>query len=132
MHRTPVLAAALAGALAIGPGTAARAAEPVVPPAAADAAPIVLAAGPAAAQALAANAPDHDDPADHAWSESAVAAVTLTGSGATSTSGGVSISGSTVTVTAAGTYRFTGRKSRMWPNLPCSRCSTPLAFGGSG
>jgi hypothetical protein len=103
MHRSPVLTAALAGALAgtvaLGPG-AARAAEPVI-----------LAAGPAAAQALAANAPDHDDPADHVWSEAAVAAVTLTGSGATSTSSGVSISGSTVTVTAAGTYRFTGSLS---------------------
>ncbi|MEU8229807.1 carbohydrate-binding domain-containing protein [Actinoplanes sp. NPDC048967] len=97
MHRSPVLTAALAGALALAPGAAARAADPVV-----------LAAGPAAAQALAANAPDHDDPADHVWSESAVAAVTLTGSGATSTSSGVSISGSTVTVTAAGTYRFAG------------------------
>jgi len=101
MHRSPVLtAAALAGALVIGPGATARAADP-----------ILLAAGPAAAQALAANAADHDDPADHVWSESAVAAVTLTGSGATSTSSGVSISGSTVTVTAAGTYRFTGSLS---------------------
>ena len=35
-------------------------------------------------------------------------AVTLTGSGATTTSTGVTVSGSTVTVTAAGTYRFTG------------------------
>jgi hypothetical protein len=92
MHRSPALtAAALAGILTLGVPAPARAA-----------------AGPAAAQALAANAPDHDEPADHVWSESAVAAVTLTGSGATSTAPGVLISGSTVTVTAAGTYRFTG------------------------
>ena len=139
MHRSPVLTAALAGALVIGIGTgaalaaggtaqaaqAAQAAEPAAQaelaaqaepasqaePAIVAAEPVVLAAGPAAAQALAANAPDHDDPADHVWSESAVAAVTLTGSGATSTSSAVSISGSTVTVTAAGTYRFTGSLS---------------------
>jgi hypothetical protein len=102
MHRSPrpvILTATLVTALATAPGTA-RAAEPVV-----------LAAGPAAAQALAANAPDHDDPADHTWSEASVAAVTLTGTGATSSSAGVAISGSTVTVTAAGTYRFTGSLS---------------------
>lgn len=70
--------------------------------------PQILAAGPAAAAALAANLADHDDAADHVWNESDVQAVTLTGSGATSTATGVTISGSTVTITSAGTYRFTG------------------------
>ncbi|GID94968.1 hypothetical protein Adi01nite_43800 [Amorphoplanes digitatis] len=98
MHRSPLLIAAVAGTLAVAPA----------PCRAAPAAEQALAAGPAAAQALAANAPDHDEPADHTWSEQSVAAVTLTGSGATSSASGVSISGSTVTVTAAGTYRFTG------------------------
>ncbi|MBM2613976.1 carbohydrate-binding domain-containing protein [Actinoplanes sp. LDG1-06] len=66
------------------------------------------AAGPAAAAALAANQADHDSAADHTWNESDVAAVTLTGSGATTTSPNVSVSGSTVTVNAAGTYRLSG------------------------
>jgi hypothetical protein len=70
--------------------------------------PQILAAGPAAAAALAADLADHDDAADHVWNVADVRAVTLTGSGATSTATGVSISGSTVTLTAAGTYRFTG------------------------
>jgi hypothetical protein len=67
-----------------------------------------LAAGPAAAAALAANVADHDDAADYVWNEADVRAITLTGSGATSSAAGVTISGSTVTITQAGTYRATG------------------------
>ncbi|GAA2701739.1 carbohydrate-binding domain-containing protein [Actinoplanes palleronii] len=66
------------------------------------------AAGTAAATALAANQASHDSAADRVWNEADVAAVTLTGSSATTTSSGVTVSGSTVTVTAAGTYRFSG------------------------
>jgi hypothetical protein len=68
----------------------------------------VLAAGPAAGQAMAANAAHHDSAADHAWNSADVRAVQLTGNGATTTATGVTVSGSTVTVTAAGTYQFTG------------------------
>ncbi|GLY07021.1 MULTISPECIES: carbohydrate-binding domain-containing protein [Actinoplanes] len=92
MRRLPHLAAVSAAALAVL----------VVPAAPA------LAAGPAAAAALAANVADHDVAADHTWSESDVAAVTLTGTSATTTSSNVTVSGSTVTVNAAGTYRFAG------------------------
>ncbi|MBW6436109.1 carbohydrate-binding domain-containing protein [Actinoplanes hulinensis] len=67
-----------------------------------------FAAGPAAAAALAANQASHLSAADLTWTESDVAAVTLTGTSATTTSSNVTVSGSTVTVTAAGTYRFTG------------------------
>ncbi|GIJ46014.1 hypothetical protein Val02_29000 [Virgisporangium aliadipatigenens] len=72
----------------------------------ADAQPLV--AGPAAAAALAANQPSHDSTADHSWNSADVHAVTLTGSGASTTAPGVTVSGSTVTVTQAGTYRFSG------------------------
>jgi hypothetical protein len=68
----------------------------------------VLAAGDAAAAAIAANAPDHDDPADHSWSSADVAAITLNGSSATSASPDVSVSGGVVTITGAGTYQLTG------------------------
>lgn len=67
-----------------------------------------LAAGDAAAAAIAANAADHDDPADHTWDPADVVPITLSGSTATSAGPGVSISGGTVTVTAAGTYQLTG------------------------
>ncbi|GAA1605017.1 carbohydrate-binding domain-containing protein [Actinoplanes couchii] len=67
-----------------------------------------LAAGPAAAAAIAANQATHLQAADLTWNESEVAAVTLTGTSATTTSSNVTVSGSTVTVTAAGTYRFSG------------------------
>lgn len=119
MYRSPVsiaLTSALAAVLASAPASA-RAAAPVALAAGSAAAQTPatrsvtaqpLAAGPAAAQALAADLADHDEPADHSWNESDVAAVTLTGTGATTTSSGVTVSGSTVTVTAAGTYRFTG------------------------
>jgi hypothetical protein len=68
----------------------------------------VLAAGPAAAQAMAANAADHDDPADHSWNASDVVAVTLNGTSASGSGTGLSISGSNITISAAGTYQFTG------------------------
>ncbi|MEV4274902.1 carbohydrate-binding domain-containing protein [Actinoplanes xinjiangensis] len=67
-----------------------------------------LAAGPAGAAALAANQAGHLSAADLTWNEADVAAVTLTGSSATTTSPNVTVSGSTVTVHAAGTYRFSG------------------------
>lgn len=67
-----------------------------------------LAAGDAAAAAIAANAADHDDPADHSWNPADVAPITLTGSTATSTSPNVRISGGVVTITGAGTYQLTG------------------------
>lgn len=70
--------------------------------------PVILAAGPAAAQTLAANAAHHDSAADHSWNSTDVATVTLTGSGATTTSSKVMVSGAVVTVTGAGTYQFTG------------------------
>jgi hypothetical protein len=69
---------------------------------------VPLAAGPAAAAALAANQAHHDSAADHAWNEADVAAVSLTGSSATTTSPNVTVAGGTVTVNAAGTYRFSG------------------------
>ncbi|WP_033342468.1 carbohydrate-binding domain-containing protein [Catenuloplanes japonicus] len=81
---------------------------PTASAASVDAAPQVLAAGPAAATALAANQAHHDSAADHAWNESDVAAVSLTGASATTTSPNVTVSGGTVTVNAAGTYRFSG------------------------
>lgn len=62
----------------------------------------------AAAAAIAANAADHDDPADHSWNSADVAPITLTGSSATSTSPDVRISGGVVTITGAGTYQLTG------------------------
>ncbi|GGM03602.1 MULTISPECIES: carbohydrate-binding domain-containing protein [Micromonospora] len=68
----------------------------------------LLAAGPAAAQAMAANQADHDDPADHNWNSGSVVPVTLTGGSATSAGPGISVSGAVVTVTTAGTYQFTG------------------------
>ncbi|GFJ93836.1 carbohydrate-binding domain-containing protein [Phytohabitans rumicis] len=68
----------------------------------------VLAAGDAAAAAIAANAADHDDPADHSWNSADVAAITLTGSSATSASSDVSVSGGVVTITGAGTYQLSG------------------------
>ncbi|GAA4445704.1 carbohydrate-binding domain-containing protein [Phytohabitans houttuyneae] len=67
-----------------------------------------LAAGDAAAAAVAANAADHDDPADHSWNTADVVPITLSGSTASSTSPDVSISGGSVTVTGAGTYQLTG------------------------
>lgn len=67
-----------------------------------------LAAGDAAAAAIAANAPDHDDPADHTWNSGDVAPITLSGSTATSPSPDVQINGGVVTITGAGTYQLTG------------------------
>ncbi|MBB2940709.1 hypothetical protein FB565_000413 [Actinoplanes lutulentus] len=67
-----------------------------------------FAAGPAAAAALAANQASHLDAADLVWNTSDEAAVTLTGTSATTSSPNVTVSGSTVTVNAAGTYRFSG------------------------
>jgi hypothetical protein len=55
------------------------------------------------------NAPDHDEPADHEWSESDVVAITLLGGTATSTGDAVSVDGGIVTIGAAGTYRLSGR-----------------------
>lgn len=68
----------------------------------------LLAAGDAAAAAIAANAADHDDPADHSWNSADVAPITLTGATATSTSPDVSISGGVVTIRGSGTYQLTG------------------------
>lgn len=67
-----------------------------------------LAAGDAAAAAIAANAPHHDDPADHTWNPADVAPITLNGSSATSPSPDVRISGGVVTITGAGTYQLSG------------------------
>ncbi|GIE27020.1 hypothetical protein Ait01nite_000650 [Actinoplanes italicus] len=67
-----------------------------------------VAAGPAAAAALAANQASHHSSADLTWNEPDVAAVTLTGTGATTSNPNVTVAGSTVTVNAAGTYRFSG------------------------
>jgi hypothetical protein len=68
----------------------------------------LLALGEAAAAAIAANAADHDDPADHTWNAADVAPITLNGSSASSSSADVSITGGTVTITGAGTYQLTG------------------------
>lgn len=70
-----------------------------------------LAAGDAAAAAIAANAADHDDPADHTWNSGDVAPITLTGSSATSTSPNVRVNGGVVTITGAGTYQLSGSLS---------------------
>jgi len=105
MHRSPyrvLLPVALTAALGVWAGTANAAAPEDTDSVS------TLAAGPAAAAALAANQADHDDAADHTWNEADVAAITLTGTGATETSPNVTVSGSTVTVGAAGTYRFSG------------------------
>ncbi|NNJ62798.1 MAG: carbohydrate-binding domain-containing protein [Dactylosporangium sp.] len=59
-------------------------------------------------QVMAANATDHDDPADYVWNAADVVPITLNGSGATSGGSGVSISGSVVTIASAGTYQLTG------------------------
>ncbi|GAB7052973.1 carbohydrate-binding domain-containing protein [Catenuloplanes indicus] len=102
------LAIGTAAALGLLATVAQPAAHAAVVPATAAAGAAVLAAGPAAAAALAANQPHHDSAADHTWTEADVAAVSLTGSGATTTSPNVTVSGQTITVTAAGTYRFSG------------------------
>jgi hypothetical protein len=68
----------------------------------------LLAAGDAAAAAIAANAADHDDPADHSWNSADVATITLTGASATSSSPDVAVSGGVVTITGAGTYQLSG------------------------
>ncbi|GIM95781.1 carbohydrate-binding domain-containing protein [Paractinoplanes toevensis] len=105
MSRTPLRRRAVAPAVLTATALAIWAGGSAI----AGAAPVTtLAAGPAAAAALAANQASHDSTADHTWNESDVATVTLTGTGATSTSSNVTVSGSTVTVNAAGTYRFSG------------------------
>jgi len=58
--------------------------------------------------AVAENAPDHDEPADHEWDTADEIAVTLQGDGAEADGSGAQVDGSTVTFTAAGTYRISG------------------------
>src|SRR5688572_4676866 len=99
--KKPLRAAALAALVAGAAG--------LVGPSAAVGAPVrALAPSPATQTAMAANAPDHDDPADHQWNAADVVPITLTGAGATSGSSAVTIAGSRVTITAPGTYQLTG------------------------
>ncbi|MBN1173358.1 MAG: carbohydrate-binding domain-containing protein [Micromonosporaceae bacterium] len=66
-------------------------------------------AGISAAEALAANAADHDEEDDYVWNTADVVSIILEGASASSTAAeGVAISGAVVTITAAGTYRLTG------------------------
>jgi hypothetical protein len=54
---------------------------------------------------------DHDDPADYTWDDSKVIAITLNGSSASAANQAVKTDGSTVTITAAGSYRISGKLS---------------------
>jgi hypothetical protein len=97
--------ALLAGACSAA-GTAATAAT-TTSTSAASSSTTAVTAGTSAAQTLAANA-EVVDASTAAYDESAVVAITLTGTGATTDSSAVTVSGSTVTITAAGTYRISG------------------------
>jgi len=66
---------------------------------------------PTATPGTTAGPADHDDPADYTWDESTVAAITLNGNSASSASAAVKANGSAVTITAAGTYRISGKLS---------------------
>jgi hypothetical protein len=102
LSKTTIPAAALAALVVgaaglIGPGVAGAASA--------------LAPSPATQTAMAANAPDHDTPADHQWNAADVVPITLTGATATANSSAVTIAGRQVTITAPGTYQLTGTLS---------------------
>jgi hypothetical protein len=104
--------AALLAALLVGSSgaTVALAAEKgAAQNGAAQAGPVgTLAASPATEAAMAANAPDHDEPADHQWNQAAVVPITLTGATASAGGAGVTVNGGQVTITAPGTYQLSG------------------------
>jgi hypothetical protein len=56
----------------------------------------------------AANAADHDDPADYVWDEDDVVSVSLDGDSISTEATSAVVDGTTITLTAAGTYRISG------------------------